>query len=163
MIALLYKHNFFIVKIYFPIWYQLNQLIIFNNKILYFNSIFAWFNPMAFIQFVEKSFITAMDMEIDSWYGKWLVPDRLVLYTYIYHGVYWYETHWIRMSPPVLEPRLAQLILPWQCSNFPPMFSICQDGLDSDTAISYEFLVRVRIFGPCKHTGPYRRVFFRIT
>ena len=29
---------------------------------------------MWFIQFVEKSFITAMDVEIDSRYGKWFIP-----------------------------------------------------------------------------------------
>ena len=47
--------------------------MVFND----FNNIFAWLSPRAFIQFSELLFITAMDMEIDSKYGKWLIsPDK---------------------------------------------------------------------------------------
>ena len=33
--------------------------------------LYAWFWPSAVIQFVEKSFITAKDTEVDRRYGRW--------------------------------------------------------------------------------------------
>ena len=39
-----------------------------------FSDVYAWFRPRAIIKFVEKSFITAKDTEVDSRYGKWFNP-----------------------------------------------------------------------------------------
>ena len=81
-----------IAVVYFPLSIQMKTLTLYNNcyVILTLDSADsdAWFSPRAFIKFFKKYFITAMDTEIYSRYGKWFNPPAYMS-DYLFSSFWW--------------------------------------------------------------------------